>query len=436
MKESEAHFDHLAHYDALTDLPNRLLFRARVQHAIEQARVSGSRLAVLFLGVDGFEHLNQLLGHAAGDELLRRLAVRLQGLNRDGNTVARLGGDEFGVLLEGVTNPESAGRAGWNMLEGIASTFAGEGHDALLTCSAGISLYPDDGTDFTTLLQNAGVALHRAKGAGSNTYQFYNSEMTERAHERFVIESELRRAVERREFVLHYQPQFSLGTGELTGVEALARWQHPERGVVGPDLFIPIAEESGLIDILGAWTVREACRQAVAWQAEGLPPVRVAVNLSAQQIANSHLVGTVGSALRETGLVAELLELEVTERFLMEKREAAREMLQELKGLGVTLAIDDFGTGYSSLSYLKIYPFDRLKIDQSFLCDVPFRPDDQAIVRAIITLGHGLSLKVVAEGVETEAQAEFLRANLCDEVQGYFYSRPMSAAELRDFLRK
>lgn len=434
MKESAARLDHLVHHDALTDLPNRLLFHARVEHTI--AQTPGSRLAVLILGVDGFKHINESLGHPAGDELLRRLAARLRGLNRASSTVARRGGDEFGVLIEGITNPESAGRAGWNMLEGIAKPFEVDGREVYLTCSAGISLYPDDGTDFANLLQNAEVALHRAKGRGGNTYQFYTAEMTERAFERFVIESDLRHAVERHELVLHFQPQFSLHTGELTGVEALARWQHPERGLVPPASFIPIAEESGLIDSLGTWAVREACHQAVAWQADGLPPVRIAVNLSARQIASPHLVGTVASALREAGLAADLLELEITECFLAGQPEEVRETLQELKDLGVTLAIDDFGTGYSSLSYLKIYPVDKLKIDQSFVRDIAFRPDDQAIARAIITLGHGLSLKLVAEGVETEEQADFLRASQCDEVQGFYFGRPMPAAELGPFLRR
>jgi diguanylate cyclase (GGDEF)-like protein/PAS domain S-box-containing protein len=435
MKASEARFDRLVHYDALTDLPNRLLFRARVEHAIEQAHPSGRRLAVMILGVDGFKQLNESLGHPAGDELLRLLADRLHGLTRESNTVARRGGDEFAILLEGVTDAESAGRAGWNMLEGIASPFDVGGKEVFLTCSAGISLYPEDGTDFTTLLQNAEVALHRAKSPGSSKYQFYTAEMTERAYERYVLESDLRRAVARCEFVLHFQPQFSLRTGELTGVEALARWLHPERGLISPDSFIATAERAGLIDGLGAWAVREACCQAVAWQAEALQPVRVAVNLSTRQIESPQLIETVESSLRETGLAADLLELEITEGFLMEQPEVAREKLQELKKLGVKLAIDDFGTGYSSLSYLKIYPVDRLKIDQSFVREIPTRPDDQAIARAVITLGHGLSLKVIAEGVETAEQAEFLRSNLCDEVQGYFYGRPMPAASLGDFLR-
>ncbi len=435
-KASEARFEHLAHYDALTNLPNRLLFRARVEHAIVRARSGRHHLAVLLLGVDGFKHINESLGHPAGDELLRLLAARLQGLTREGNTVARRSGDEFGILLDGVPSSESAGRAGWNVLEGIGRPFEIKGQEVFLTCSAGISLFPEDGTDFTTLIQNAEVALHRAKGSGSNKYQFYTAEMTERAYERFVTECDLRRAFQRREFVLHFQPQFSLRTHELTGVEALARWQHPERGLVTPDSFIPIAEETGLIDGLGAWAVREACDQAVSWQADSLPPVRVAVNLSTRQIVSSQMVQTVSSVLRETGLAPELLELEITEGFLMEQPETARNTLQELKNIGVTLAIDDFGTGYSSLSYLKMYPIDRLKIDQSFIRDIPFRPDDRAIARAIITLGHGLSLKVIAEGVETEEQARFLRANLCDEVQGYFYGRPMPAAALGDVLGK
>lgn len=434
MKESEARFDHMAHYDALTNLPNRLLFRSRVEHAILQAQRTGRRLAILILGLDGFKNLNESLGQTAGDELLRQVAGRLRGLNRESNTVARHGGDEFGILLEDVTDAESVGRAGWNMLEGVAIAFEVEGRKVFLTSSAGISLYPDNGTDFMALIQSAEIALHRAKQSRAIKYQFYNAEMTERAYDRFVIESDLRRALRRNEFVLHFQPQFSFGTGQLIGMEALARWQHPERGLVPPYAFIPVAEETGLIEGLGDWAVREACRQAVLWQAAAAPPVRVAVNLSAKQIARSGVVETVAGALRDSGLAAELLELEITEGFLMENPEAARETLHRLKDLGVSLAIDDFGTGYSSLSYLKIFPIDRLKIDQSFVRDIPFHVDDQAIARAIITLGHGLSLKVIAEGVETREQGDFLRANHCDEVQGYLYGRPMVAAGVDDFL--
>ncbi len=434
MKASEARFHHLTHYDALTELPNRLLFRARVEHAIEQAAPLGNRLAVLLLGVDGFKHLNESLGHPSGDELLRLLSARLQTLTRGNNTVARRGGDEFAVLLEGVSNSESAGRAGWNMLEGIAKPFEVLGQQVFLTCSAGISIFPDDGTEFTTLLQCAEVALHRAKGSRKNKCQFYTHEMTERANKRFEMESELRTALRRKELVLHYQPQFSLADRVLTGVEALARWEHRVRGFISPDLFIPIAEETGLIESLGEWALGEACEQAVNWQADGLPPVRVAVNLSTRQIGNPGLIEMVASALHESGLEPDRLELEITEGFLMEQPETARETLQELKKLGVTLAIDDFGTGYSSLSYLKMYPVDKLKIDRSFVREVTSRSDDQAIARAIITLGHGLSLKLIAEGVETEAQGDFLRENLCDEVQGFLFGRPMAAADFGSFL--
>ena len=321
------------------------------------------------------------------------------------------------------------------MMAGIAKPFEVEGREVHLSCAAGISVYPDDGADFTTLLQNAEVALHRAKGTGSRALEFYTGDMTERAFDRFGIECDLRRAIERAEFVLHYQPQFSLSSGVLTGVEALARWQHPSRGLVAPDAFIPIAEEVGLIDSVGVWAVRAACAQAVTWQAEGVPPIRVAVNLSSRQIANARLVESVATALRDTGLAPELLELEITEGFLTVHPDAARTTLLALKELGVTLAVDDFGTGHSSLSALKVYPVDRLKIDRSFVSELVSRPTDQAIARAIITLGHGLSLGLVAEGVETEEQVRFLRANDCDEVQGYFYSRPLPPDEISDNLR-
>jgi EAL domain-containing protein (putative c-di-GMP-specific phosphodiesterase class I) len=309
------------------------------------------------------------------------------------------------------------------------------GTEVVLTGSAGISVFPEDGGDFDALLRNANTALHRAKETGRNGCEFYTAELTRRATERFVVETELRRAFRRNEMTLHYQPQISLRTGEMVGVEALVRWRHPERGLLLPKDFIRVAEESGLIELLGTWALRATCAQARLWQDQGLPPFRVAVNLSPREIPRPQLAENVAAALKESGLEAGRLELEITEGFLMHRPDDALTTLMSLKALGVSLAIDDFGTGFSSLSHLKQYPIDRLKIDQSFVQDIALNPDDEAIVRSIITLGRGLNLRVVAEGVETEEQAEFLRTHRCDEIQGFLFSRALPPEELTRFVR-
>jgi diguanylate cyclase (GGDEF)-like protein/PAS domain S-box-containing protein len=430
LKESEERFERLAHHDAMTHLPNRLLLRVRVDHAAGQARRNGRRLALVVLGLDGFQAVNDSLGHLAGDDVLRSVGARLISGVQSEDTVARLAGDEFAVLLENVDGSEDAGRTARMLLESVSRPMTSRGTEVVLTGSAGISVFPEDGADFDTLLRNANIALHRAKETGRNVYEFYTADLTRRATERFAVEADLRRAFRRKELLLLYQPQVSLRTGEVVGVEALARWRHPERGLLLPKDFVRVAEESGLIEQIGTWALRAACEQARAWQAEGLPPFRVAVNLSPREIPRPELVENVAAALAETGLDARLLELEITEGFLMDRPDDALTTLMSLKALGVTLAVDDFGTGFSSLSHLKQYPIDRLKIDQSFVQDITLNPDDEAIVRSIITLGRGLNLRVVAEGVETEEQAAFLRANRCDEIQGFLVSRPLPAAEM------
>ena len=435
LRESEARSERLAHHDAMTHLPNRLLLKVRLDHAAAQARRDGRRLALVILGLDGFQAVNDSLGHLVGDDVLRSVAARLISGVPPGDTVARLAGDEFAVLLENVADSGEAGRTARTLLESVSRPMASRGSEVVLTGSAGISLFPEDGGDFDALLRNANIALHRAKETGRNLCEFYTADLTRRATERFEVEGDLRRAFRRRELLLLYQPQISLRTRQVVGVEALVRWQHPERGLLLPGDFIRIAEESGLIEQLGTWALRETCLQARAWQEEGLPPFRVAVNVSPREIPRGELVGEVAAVLGETGLDPALLELEITEGFLMHRPDDALTTLMSLKALGVTLAVDDFGTGFSSLSHLKQYPIDRLKIDQSFVQDIAVNPDDEAIVRSIITLGRGLNLKVVAEGVETEEQAVFLRAHRCDEVQGYFFSRPLPAAEMGRFVR-
>ena len=435
LKESEERFERLAHHDAMTHLPNRLLLRVRFEYSVSQARVGSRRLALVVLGLDGFQAVNDSLGHLTGDEVLRTVAARLIGGGPPGSTVARLSGDEFAVLLEDVADSEGVGRVARTLLELVSRPMLSRGVEMVLTGSAGISVFPDDGGDFDALLRNANIALHRAKETGRNLYEFYTAELTVRATERFVVESDLRRAFQRRELTLVFQPQVSLRTGAVVGVEALVRWQHPRRGLLLPKDFIRIAEESGLIEQLGGWALRETCAQARRWRDDELPPFRVAVNLSPREIPRKDLVRNVAAVLQETGLDPGCLELEITEGFLMERPDDALTTLMSLKALGVSLAVDDFGTGFSSLSHLKEYPIDRLKIDQSFVQDIAWNPDDDAIVRSIITLGRGLNLKVVAEGVETEEQAALLRRRRCDEIQGYFCSRPLAADELAGFVR-
>jgi diguanylate cyclase (GGDEF)-like protein/PAS domain S-box-containing protein len=435
IKESQTQLERLAHHDALTGLPNRLLFNARLGHALERARREGGLVAVLFFDLDHFKNINDSLGHPAGDRLLQAVTTRLLDSVREEDTVARLGGDEFTLLLEELRESMDAATVAEKAINALARPFDLDGHEAYVTASVGISLFPNDGQDVTTLLKNADSALYQAKEHGRNKYHFYTKDLTAAAFKRLALESSLRRAVERGEFTLYYQPQVDLNDGQIVGAEALVRWRHPERGLVLPGEFIPMAESTGLIVKLGEWVLRTACAQAKAWQEEGLPPMRIAVNVSSVQVTRSAIVVIVENALEETGLDPRYIELEITEGLIMQQTQQTITTLGNLRAMGVMLAVDDFGTGYSSLSYLKRLPLHRLKIDKSFVCEIPDDLDDSAITRAIIALGENLHLIVVAEGVENETQLEFLRSNGCDEAQGHLFSAPVPAAEFAALVR-
>lgn len=432
-----------AYYDTLTGLPNRMLFQERLPHALALAERSEQMLAVILLDLDRFKTINETLGHAVGDRLLHDVAERLTGCVRRSDTVARFAGDEFSLLLMQITRTEDVIRiarrtedaveVAQSILRALEAPFISGEHELYLTASIGIGLYPDDGEDSQTLLKNAVSALNRAKEQGGNNYQFYTADMNAKALKRLAVENSLRHALERDELVLHYQPQVNISSGQIVGVEALVRWQHPELGLVCPADFIPLAEDTGLIVPIGEWVLRTACAQNKKWQEEGWPSMRVSVNLSARQFQQLELVEIIAEALAETGLAPEQLELELTESSLMKNAETAIETLSRIKKTGVRIAIDDFGTGYSSLSYLKRLPIDVLKIDRSFVCESTTAPDDAAIVMAIIGLAHNLKLKVIAEGVETEEQLAFLRLLKCDEIQGYLCTQPLAAVAFRQF---
>ncbi len=426
LKESEAKLSHLAHYDPLTGLPNRLLLSSRLQHAIEQALRQEYRLAVLFLDLDRFKNVNDSLGHQVGDELLRAVTERLGQRLRAEDTLARLGGDEFVVLLERLHEPRDAALVARTMLDALAEPFVlARGHEVYIGASIGISLYPDDGLEVAQLIQHADVAMYQAKDQGRNAYGFYTQTLTENANQRLELETKLRRALERNEFVLHYQPQVNLSDGRLIGAEVLVRWRHNDDGLIPPNQFIPLAEETGLIIPLGEWVLREACTQWARWRAQGCSPISLAVNISPRQFRQQDLVQMVERILAETGMPASALELELTEGALMHQGVGAETTLRELKRLGISLAIDDFGTGYSSLAYLKRFPIDRLKIDQSFVRDISVDSNDRELVSTIIAMGRNLNLQVLAEGVETEEQLAFLTDKGCDAYQGYLYGRPL-----------
>ena len=436
LKESEARFEHLAHHDPLTGLPNRLLLNARMEHAAVRAHRTKSRFAVLFLDLDRFKTVNDSFGHPVGDQLLQEVARRLTDCVRADDTVARLGGDEFTILIEDLLDPGSAVQTAAKILDALAAPFELDGLEVFSSCSVGIALFPDDGRDATTLLRNADSAMYRAKEEGPKSFHLYTTDLSEMARQRLEIETGLRRALERDEFVLHYQPQVSLSDDRVIGAEALIRWQHPKKGLIPPNRFIHVAEETGQIEAIGEWVLKAACSENRKWQDAGLPPIRVAVNVSGLQITHTPLEEVVRETLEFSGLDARYLELEITESVVMDQAEVSARTLDALKKLDVSLAIDDFGAGYSSLSYLKRFPIDRLKIDQSFILDIISSTHDQAIAQAVIALGHSLQLTVIAEGVETTEQLESLRAQGCDEVQGYLFSHPLPAGEFAEFLAK
>ena len=430
IKRSQEELIRLAHHDPLTGLPNRLLFNSRLEQAIKHARRNTTKLAVLFVDLDRFKSINDSLGHAMGDILLKQLALRITDSVRLVDTVARISGDEFIVLLEDIKNPDNTAIAVEKIMAVFREPFLLDGHEVRITASVGISLYPNDGETANDLLRNADAAMYNVKEEGRNTYQFYTKEMTNSAFERIVIENALREALGRNEFHLLYQPQFRLRDGKITGAEALIRWSHPELGAISPDKFIPLAEDNGLIHDIGAWVLKAACLQGLQWLENGFDFGHIAVNVAPPQLQRGDFVNQTRAILEDTGLPPHRLELEVTEGFIMQNTEQAIAQLEALRELGLGLAIDDFGTGYSSMSYLKMLPIDKLKIDQSFIHDIPFDADDMAITEAVIALGKALDLKVIAEGVETEEQANFLREKGSQQAQGYLYGRPMEGSEL------
>lgn len=433
-KQVENRLEHLAHHDTLTNLPNRLLLDARMEQAIQHARREQTLLAVMFLDLDNFKHINDSLGHAAGDQLLREVTQRLLSITRQDDTVARLGGDEFVLLMGEIQDSSTVIYLAQKILDKLNERIEINGETIFVGCSIGISLYPQDGDNAETLMKNADAAMYRTKEEGRNSYNFYAEEMTASAYDRITLVGSLGRAIEQEELVVHYQPQKSLATDRYVGVEALVRWNHPDLGILPPARFLPVAEASGLIVPLGNWVLRSACRQMVIWKQNGLPIETVSVNLAGKQIRRDDLVGSITDILEETGCRAEWLELEVTEGFIMSEIHTALDTLQKLRDTGILLAIDDFGTGHSSLSYLKKLPISRLKIDRSFIRDLAVDNDDAAIVRAIVSLGKSLQLVVIAEGVETDFQERFLRELNCEMGQGYLYSQPMPADQVEALL--
>lgn len=431
---SEKELYHLAHHDALTGLPNRLLLNEYIDHAIKRAKRKNSLIAVVFFDLDNFKIINDSYGHILGDLLLKETASRLLGCVREKDSVSRISGDEFILLLEDINHPDNLTHLIEKLLQTFQKEFVLAEHTASVTASIGISLYPQDGHNSTELLRNADAAMYRAKNNGRNTYQFYEEDMTNSALEHIFFKTSLHQAIERNEFYLNYQPQIRLHDNVLIGMEVLIRWKHPSAGNIPPGKFIPFAEESNLIIQIGEWVLRTACLQAKKWLDNSIEFGRIAVNVAGPQIKRGKLVDTIKTILAETGLPARYLEIEVTESYVMQDADRAVEQLNEIKALGITLAIDDFGTGYSSLSYLKKLPIHKLKIDGSFIRDIPIDTDDMAISKAVIALGASLGLTVIAEGVENVEQADFLRHVGCDEVQGYLYSRPIDIDAIEQYL--
>jgi len=436
VKRSQQELDFLANHDPLTELPNRRLFNDRLDHALARVARDDEALAVLFLDLDEFKNVNDSLGHPVGDQLLQQVAQRLLGRVRQTDTLARIGGDEFLLLLEAIGGPEEAELVTRDILDAFQAPFHLAGQEISLGASMGISVYPEDGTDTETLVKNADAALFRAKGEGRNQFCYYTRELTESAAERLQMERELASAVENDELVLHFQPKVDLSTGAIQGAEALVRWHHPERGMVSPAKFIPLAEETGLILPIGEWVLRHACRQVCAWAEAGLLPGRVAVNISAVQLQRQEVPGLVERVASEEGCPLNRLELEVTEASIMQDTAVSASSLSALRAQGVELSLDDFGTGYSSLGYLKNLPLDTLKIDKSFVQDVPEDASDTALVRTILGMGQSLGMNVVAEGVETEEQAGFLLTEGCGGAQGFLYARPLPADEFESLMRQ
>jgi len=435
-RANEERLRHQAYHDSLTGLPNRTSLIERVGEAVRRSARSGETFALLFLDLDSFKDVNDSLGHPVGDLLLKAVAGRMQPVLREQDTVARLGGDEFVVILPFLKRTEHAAVVAEKLLTALSGApYSIEGRELSITSSIGISVYPDDGKDVNELIKNADAALYHAKKMGRNNFQYFSEEIGVRAVANLSMEHNLRRALERGEFLLHFQPQMNLASGRTVGVEALVRWLHPDIGMVLPAEFIPIAEERGLIVAIGDWVLNEACRQNREWQRAGLPAIPVAVNLSALQFRHRSLIANISAALGASELSAEFLEMELTESVVMQNSESAVATMRAMKEMGLHLSIDDFGTGYSSLSYLKRFPLDKLKIDRSFVRGLPDDADDAAITNAVLGMARALRLKVIAEGVETVQQAEFLRQHGCDEIQGSYFARPMPAEQFARFLQ-
>ncbi len=435
-KESQEKLKYLAQYDQLTKLPNRRLLLDRLEQALNRAERKEHSLGLLLLDLDNFKEVNDSLGHKSGDILLMQTAKRLFECVRKSDTVARLGGDEFVVLLPDCQNVENVISVTQKILESLSIPFDIEGHEILISASIGITMFPDDGSKADILLKNADTAMYHIKHLEKNDFHFFTASMQEHIVKRLELTSQLRLAMEREQFLLYYQPKMDLATGMINGMEALIRWQHPEKGMVNPADFIPLAEETGIIIPLGEWVLSQACQQTRRWQEEGLGPMRVSVNLSARQFQDKELLEMVESVIRETGIEDGMLELEITETTIMQDIERTIETLWQLRDLGALLSIDDFGTGYSSLNYLKRFPLDILKIDRSFITDITTDSNDRAVVEAIVSLSRHLKMKVVAEGVETKEQLDFLREQRCHEIQGYYLAKPLPVDEFRDFVRK
>ncbi|HEY3700076.1 MAG TPA: EAL domain-containing protein [Spongiibacteraceae bacterium] len=433
-RHSDERIRYLANHDALTTLPNRAMFSELLNLAISYARRYSRKFAIMFIDLDRFKLINDTLGHDAGDQLLQEIASRLTHTLRQSDVVARLGGDEFVVLVQEVDGPEQTAMIARKILSATMKPLQILGQECRVTASIGISLYPTDAQDELALMKNADMAMYQAKETGKNNFQFFSIRTQEQSLERMALEASLRRALERSEFQLHYQAKLGLRSDEITGVEALLRWQHPDLGSIAPAQFIPLAEETGLIVPIGRWVLKTACQQNMAWQSDGLPPVCMAINLSARQFSDDNLLSDIATALQESGLPGELLELELTESMVMQDHVRTIRTLTAIKQLGVRIAIDDFGVGYSSLAQIKHFPIDTLKVDRSFIRDLPENFEDSAITKAIIAMGKTLSLRVVAEGVETLEQENFLRDNACDETQGFYFSRPVTADKFAKLL--
>lgn len=429
-KADEERIEKLAFFDHLTGLPNRTLMHDRLYQMISRAKRSNGKISLFFLDLDHFKRINDTFGHDTGDQLLNVVAKRLRSVLRDCDTICRLGGDEFVILVDDMSNRNNASMIACKILEGLTRTIILKGREVYTSTSIGISVFPEDGTDPDSLLKNADIAMYQAKESGRNTYRFYSSEMNSTALEKMLLANDLRKALERDEFYLDYQPQLDLQAGRITGTEALLRWQHADLGTISPSQFIPLAEETGLILSIGQWVMKKACQQTRDIQKRCNIPLRIAVNLSTKQFQDPELLSYIKETLASTKLAARDLELEITESILMENVERAQHILHELKAMGVTLAIDDFGTGYSSLSYLRTFPIDRLKIDKSFIQRITTHQDDAAIAKAIIVMGHIIGIKIVAEGVEHKKEMVFLQENNCDEVQGFYFSPPLDPATL------